>query len=200
MLASDDSIVLGAQEKIDIVSAGDAEVATGRSLFLRASRALSVFAYELGMKLIAARGNVAIESHKGGIELKSSGRISLISAEAIHIEAPSVRIVSQGAQTDWADRKIVQQSSGEHVLKAAAIVRAGAGGGSPTMPDFATSDLNTDERLVLRHLQTREPIPGQRYIAHLEDGRTVEGISDEHGRTALVQGASLGTVRFELLP
>ena len=200
VLASDDSIALGAQEKIDIVSAGDAELATGRSMFLRASRALSVFAYELGMKLIAARGNVAIESHKGGIELKSSGRISLISAEAIHIEAPSVRIVSQGAQTDWADRKIVQQSSGEHVLKAAAIVRAGAGGGSPTMPDFATSDLNTDERLVLRHLQTREPIPGQRYIAHLEDGRTVEGISDEHGRTALVQGASLGTVRFELLP
>jgi type VI secretion system secreted protein VgrG len=200
VLASDDSIALGAQAKIDIVSAGDAEVASGRSLFLRAARAMSLFAYELGIKLIAARGNVVIETHKGDIELKSSGRISLISAEAIHIEAPTVRVVSQGAQTDWADRRIVQQSSGEQVFKAAAIVRAGAGGGSPATPEFPVTDLSTDERLVLRHLQTREPIPGQRYIAHLEDGRTVEGTSDEHGRTALVQSDTLGTVRFELLP
>ena len=200
VLASDDSIALGAQVKIDIVSAGDAEVAAGRSLFFRAARAMSLFAYELGLKLIAARGNVVIESHKGDIAMKSSGRISLISAEAIHIEAPSVRIVSQGAQTDWGDKRIVQQSSGEQVVKAAAIVRAGPGGGNPATPDFAVSEIHTDERLVLRHLQTREPIPGQRYIAHLEDGKTVEGISDAQGRTALVHSDTLGAVRFELLP
>jgi type VI secretion system secreted protein VgrG len=60
--------------------------------------------------------------------------------------------------------------------------------------------LRGDERLVLQNLQTREPIPHQRYVAHLVDGKTIAGVSDEHGRTALIQDASLGPVRFELLP
>jgi type VI secretion system secreted protein VgrG len=111
-----------------------------------------------------------------------------------------VRIVSQGAQTEWASGTITQQSTGQHAVKAAAVVRSGPAGGTPTALDFASSKIRTDERLVLRHLQTREPIPRQRYIAHLEDGSTVDGISDEDGRTGLVQSATLGPVRFEILP
>lgn len=200
VVASGQAVALGSETQVDVVSGGDAGISAGASLFARAARGISLFAQALGIKLIAGRGDVAIEAHGGAVQLKASGRISLISAEAIHIEAPSVRIVSQGAQTDWADGRIVQQSSGEQLIKAASIVRAGAGGGSPAAPGFAASGLNTDERLVLRHLQTREPIPGQRYIAHLADGRTVEGTSDQHGRTALVQSDTLGPVRFELLP
>jgi len=200
VLASDDSIALGAQAKIDLVSGGDAEMATGGSLFLRAARKLSLFAHELGLKLTAGRGNVTIEAHQGAVAIKSSGRISLISGEAVYIEAPIVRVVAQGAQTEWCEGRLTQQSSGEHVIKAASIVRAGPVGGNPSAPDLGASAIHTDERLVLRHLQTREPIPAQRYIAHLEDGRTIEGMSDEHGRTALVHSDTLGPVRFEILP
>jgi type VI secretion system secreted protein VgrG len=200
ILGSHSNVAVSSETKLDLVSGGDAAISAGRNLFMRAARGISAFAHAIGIKFVAGRGNITMEAHQGTVDIKSSGRISLISAEAIHIEAPSVRIVSQGAQTDWADGRIVQQSSGEQLFKAASIVRAGAGGGSPVAPGFVASDLQTDERLVLRHLQTREPIPGQRYIAHLEDGRTVEGTSDEHGRTALVQSDTLGPVRFELLP
>ncbi|MFC5460685.1 type VI secretion system Vgr family protein [Massilia niabensis] len=200
VLASQDNVALASEKKIDVVSGGDAEVCAGGNVFVRAARSISAFAHALGIKLVAGRGNVAIEAHQGSVEIKSSGRISLISSEAIHIEAPLVRIVSKGAQTEWADGGITQQSAGPHIFKATEIRRAGAGGGSPQTLDFASSKIRTDERLVLRHLQTREPIPNQRYIAHLEDGSTIDGVSDEDGRTALVQGATLGPVRFELLP
>ena len=200
VLASNDSVALGSEKKVDLVSGGDLELAAGRNVFVRAARSISAFAQALGIKLVAGRGNVAIEAHQGGVEVKSSGRISLISSEAIHIEAPLVRIVSKGAQTEWADGSIVQQSSGQHVVKASDIAHAGPGGGTPSTLDFAASKIRADERLVLRHLQTREPIPNQRYIAHLEDGSTIDGVSDEDGRTALVQSAALGPVRFELLP
>jgi type VI secretion system secreted protein VgrG len=49
-------------------------------------------------------------------------------------------------------------------------------------------------------LQTREPVPNQRYIAHLEDGSSIGGVSDEEGRTALLKSATLGPIRFEILP
>jgi type VI secretion system secreted protein VgrG len=199
VLASQDSVALGSEKKVDVVSGGDAGISAGRNVFVRAARSISAFAHALGIKLVAGRGNVEIEAHQGKVEIKSSGRISLISSEAIHIEAPLVRIVSKGAQTEWADGTITQQSAGPHIFKATEIKRAGAGGGSPQTLDFAASKIRTDERLVLRHLQTREPIPNQRYIAHLEDGSAIDGISDEDGRTALVQSATLGPVRFELL-
>jgi type VI secretion system secreted protein VgrG len=60
--------------------------------------------------------------------------------------------------------------------------------------------MATDERLVLRHEQTDEPIANQRYIAHLEDGRTVDGVTDERGRTSLIVGQQIEGVRFEILP
>lgn len=200
VVGSQDSVAVGSEKQVDLVSGQDTLVTGGRNVFLRAARSITAFAHSMGVKLVAGRGNVTMEAHQGTVEIKSSGRISLISGEAIHIEAPAVRIVSQGAQTDWATGSIVQQCTGSHLVKAASIEEAGPGDGNPAKPRFAAPEIRTDERLVLRHLQTREPIPGQRYIAHLEDGRCVEGTSDEFGRTALVQSDTLGPVRFELLP
>ena len=200
IVGSPDNVALASERKIDIVSGGDTEIATGKNLFMRAARGVSAFAHAMGIKFVAGAGDVTVQAQQGGVEIKSYSRISLISSEAIHIEAPRVRIVSDGAQTDWAAGKITHQSAGEHLVKAASVAHAGPGGGSPTVPDLGVPKVNTDERLVLRHMQTREPIPSQRYIAYLDDGKTIEGVSDEHGRTALLQSDMLGPVRFELLP
>lgn len=200
MVASPEGIAVGSETKVDIASGGDIETAAGANIFTRAARGISMFAHAMGIKAVAGRGNVTIEAHQGTVEIRASGKISLIAAEAIHLEAPLVRIVSQGAQTEWADGAITQQSVGEHLVKASAISHAGPGGGAPSAPVFSGSRLRTDERLVLQQLQTRQPIPHQRYIAHLSDGQSIQGVSDEHGRTALVVSDMVGPVRFELLP
>ncbi len=200
IMASPANVAIGSESEVDVVSGGDAQTTAGGNLFLRAARGISAFAQSLGIKLVAGSGNILVQAHQGGVEVKSSKRISLISSEAIHIEAPLVRIVSKGAQTEWGNGNITQQSTDEHLIKARTVAHVAQSGADPSELALASGKLNTDERLVLRHLQTREPIPGQRYIAQLEDGRTVEGTSDEHGRTALVQSDTLGAVRFELLP
>jgi type VI secretion system secreted protein VgrG len=199
VLASPENVALGSEKKVDVVSGGDAQVSAGRNVFVRAARGISAFAHALGIKLVAADGDVTLEARQGRVQVRAAKRISLISSEAIHIEAPLVRIVSRGAQTEWADGTITQQGSGTHVVKASSVVHGGPGGGTPTTLDFSRSNIRSDERVVLRDLQTRDPIPLQRYIAHLEDGSTIAGVSDEAGRTGLVQGATLGPVRFELL-
>jgi type VI secretion system secreted protein VgrG len=102
IVASNDNLALGASGKVDIVSAGDAEVAAGSNIFVRAARRLSLFAHELGMRLVAGRGDIVVHTHVGNIQIKSAGRISLIAAERIELEAPAVKIIAPGAQTDWA--------------------------------------------------------------------------------------------------
>lgn len=200
VVTSDDSIALGAQTKIDIVSTGDAELATGRSLFLRASRALSLFAHELGMKLIAARGDIVVETHRGDIEIKSSSRIRLIAATGIELEAPSVKVVSQGTQTDWDGGTITHQSSGKHVVRAASVEHLSPGGGAPAGLHLPATELETDERVVVFDRQTNLPARGQRYVARHEDGTRIQGVTDDEGRTSILSSYAMGDIEIRLLP
>jgi type VI secretion system secreted protein VgrG len=200
VLASQDNLALGAQTKIDIVCAADTELSAGRNLFVRAARCVSVFAYELGLKLVAGRGNVVVQTHQGNVEIKSSGRISLIAAEGIDLQAPSVKVVSQGTQTDWGAGTITQQSAGAHVIKSAGFEYTEGGGGDPDGVRLPHTELKTDERLVIFDRQTGLPVKGRRYTARHQDGTTIEGVTDDEGRTSILKSHTLGEVEFRLEP
>jgi type VI secretion system secreted protein VgrG len=200
IVASNDNLALGASGKVDVVSAGDVEVAAGANIFVRAARRLSLFAHELGVRLVAGRGDIVVHTHVGNIQIKSAGRISLIAAERIELEAPAVKIIAPGAQTDWADGTVTQQTSGRQVFKATEHDLVGPGGATPAGVRMPTSHLHTDEYVVLRHQQTGKPVPNQRYKATFEDGRTVTGRTDEQGRTSLLIGEMIGDVDMAFLP
>lgn len=200
IVASNDSLALGASGKVDVVSAGDAEVAAGKNVFVRAARRLSLFAHELGVRLVAGRGDIVIHTHVGNIQIKSAGRISLVAAERIELEAPDVKIIAPGAQTDWASGTVTQQTSGRQVFKASGFDQLGPAGAAPTGVRMPTSHLRTDEYVVLRHEQTGKPVPNQHYKATFEDGRTVTGRTDEQGRTSLLIGEMIGDVHLAFLP
>ncbi|QJE03556.1 type VI secretion system tip protein VgrG [Massilia forsythiae] len=200
LVASSDNLALGAASKVDVVSAGDTEIAGGRNVFVRALRSLSLFAHELGVRLVAGRGDIVVHTHQGHIEIKSAGKITLVAAEGIELDAPSVKVVASGAQTDWAGGAITHQSSGAQVMKGAGFVHLGPGAAAPQGVTLPGSSLRTDEYVVLRHQQTGKPVPNQRYRATLDDGRVVSGRTDEMGRTALLIGDTLGKVAMAFLP
>lgn len=200
VLAGADSVAIGSEKKVTVASGRDTEVTAGSNIFVRAARGLSMFAHELGLKLVAGRGNVSVQAHQGNVEIKSSGRISIIAAEGIDIQAPEVRVVAKGAQTDWGKDGITHQCADRHVVKAAQSVRVGPGGGTPAALHLPSTKVRTDERAVLRHEQTGEPIRNQRYRATLADGRTVDGSTDDQGRTSLALSDAIGGVHFDFLP
>ena len=200
IIGSQDNLALGAETRIDVVCSGDTEVAAGRNLFVRAARALSLFASELGIKLVAARGDVIVKTHRGNVEIRSSGKISLVAADAIEFQAPSVKVVAQGVQSDWGGGTITQQSSGKHTIKAAHLDHVGPGGGAPVGLQLPDTKLETDERMVAIDRQTGSPTRGRRYTARHEDGTTVEGVTDEEGRTDILKAYAMGDVEFRLHP
>jgi type VI secretion system secreted protein VgrG len=200
VLASQDNVAVGAETKVDIICAADTELSAGRNIFLRAARSVSIFAYELGLKLVAGRGNVVLQTHQGNVEIRSSGRISLIAAEGIDLQAPSVKVVSQGAQSDWDGGSIVQQSTGKHVVKAVSFEHLDGGDGAPVGLKLPRSQLETDERVVVIDRQTGLPAKGRRYVARHEDGTSIEGVTDDEGRTSILQSYAMGDIEFRLLP
>ena len=100
----------------------------------------------------------------------------------------------------WGDSAITQQSAGNHTVKAAEFVQAGPDGATPVGLDLEDSSLETDERAVVIDRQTGLPAKGRRYIARHQDGTTIQGVTDEEGRTDVLQTYSLGDIELRLLP
>jgi type VI secretion system secreted protein VgrG len=200
VLGSDDNLALGAQTKIDVVSAGDTELATGRNLLLRAARRISLFVHERGMRFVAARGDVVVQTYRGKVIIKSADEIELIGTKKISLQAPVVEVVSQGTRTEWNGGTITEQSTHRHVINTPSFEHDGAGAGTVATLDEASSDLKTDERLVLFDRQTGLPVKGRRYVARHEDGTTVEGVTDAEGRTSILKSKQIGDIEFRVLP
>jgi type VI secretion system secreted protein VgrG len=200
VVASQDNLALGAESKIDVVSVGSTEVSSGKDISVRAAHSINLFAHQLGMKLIAASGNVAIQAHNGDIELTTPGRIKLHAGQGIELQAPEVKIVAQGAQADFGGGAITQQSSGPHAIKSSTFSHTKPGGASPPGVNFPSSGLEADERLILFDQSTGKPIAGRRYRLDLEDGRVISGVTDDQGRTELATSNAMGKVDFTIFP
>lgn len=181
LVASDQNVVIGAQSTIDSLSAGDTRIGAGGNLFLRTARGLSLFAYKLGLKLIAASGNIRIETQNGDVEITSLGRIKLIASKGIELQAPAIKMVAQGTQVDYGGGTIVQQSSGDHTIKSSAFGHVKGGGGSPAELSLPKTQVEHDQQILISDQMSGKPLSNQRYRITVEDGQVVEGITDNTG-------------------
>ena len=198
-MASQNNIALGAQTHVDVVSVGNTQFSIGKRLLARVSESISLFAHRLGIKLIAASGKLELQTHGDDIELTSAKRIVLTAADEIVLQAPKVRFVAQGAQVDIGGGAITQQSSGAHTIKSSTFAHVGPGGGTPPGVELPVSTLKTDERFVLARRGSGRPHANQRYRIELDDGRTIEGVTDQNGHTELAQDMALKIARLTLL-
>lgn len=199
-IGSQDSVLLGAQAQVDIISISNSQMTSGKNILLRAAETVSIFAHKLGMKLVAASGKMELQTHQGDIEITSSKRIVLSAADEIVLQAPKVRIMTSGAQIDIGGDTIVQQCANAHTIRSATFAHVTGGGGSLADLKLPTSDIRTDERIVLFDPQSGRPVSDRGYRAILPDGQVIEGKTDDQGRTALMQSTVMGEFEITIDP
>jgi type VI secretion system secreted protein VgrG len=153
-----------------------------------------MFAHALGMKLVAARGDIVTCSPPGPHpdqvvrpHQPDRGRAHR------HSRRRTVRIVAPGAQTDWADGAITHQSSGQQVQKGAGFVPPGPGQrGTPTGIACRPRTCAPTNTWCCAHLQTTDAEPALQ--GALRGRPRHEGRTDAQGRTALLIGDMIGAV------
>ncbi|MFY2610578.1 type VI secretion system Vgr family protein [Achromobacter ruhlandii] len=201
-VSSQQSLTLGAEQHVDLVGAANVQASAGKQLLLRAAETISLMAHSLGMKLIAAAGVLQIRASQDDIEISAGKRIRLVAGTEIDIQAPKVRITTQGAQTEWTGGVITQASSGAHVIKSASFAQHGPA--SATVPDLplATAPMAADERFVLRLRGSQEVLSNCPYqVLRVADGSVVaQGVSDGQGRTSLDARQSFDGLRVHANP
>ena len=198
-IGSQDNVLLGAQSQIDLISVGGTQVSAGKTFLVRAAETVSLFAHKLGMKLIAASGKLELQTHKDDIEITSAKRIVLSAADEIVLQAPKLRFIAAGAQVDIGGGEIVQQCSANHTIRSAKFAHVTGMSGISGLA-LPTSDIKTDERIVLFDQQSGLPVKNRAYRAILDDGQEIAGTTDAHGRTEMMHSASMGGVQILIDP
>lgn len=189
LLGSQSNVSIGAQSHVDIVSVGNTQISAGRKLMLHAMQSLSLFAHTLGAKLIAASGNIEIQSHTDNVEITSAKRIVLVASEEIVIQAPKVTVVSKGAQVAYGGGGISHQCTNNFSVKSAKAEFAGPGDGAAASVQIPKSAVAHDQRVRMVDLSTGMPLANQRYRATMEDGQITEGKTDDKGLTQTLKSA-----------
>jgi len=198
ILGSSDNIAIGAQTHVDVVSVGHTQVSAGRNLLLRAAQSVSLFAHKMGMKLIAAAGKIEMQTHQDDIELTSAKKIVLSASEEIVIQAPKVRIVSQGAQSAYGDGALTHQLTGTYAIKSATFSHSGPGDAAPQAFDLPKSKIQTDEKFIVRYIGSNAPVKGASYIIKLNNGNVISGTTNTKGETELSKEQELLIADIEI--
>ncbi|HEY0060724.1 MAG TPA: type VI secretion system Vgr family protein [Telluria sp.] len=196
LLSSQTNVSIGAQSHVDVVSVGNTQVSTGRKLMLHAMQSISVFAHQLGMKLVAASGKVEIQAHEDNVEITSAKRIVVIASDEIVFQAPKVTVITQGAQAVFGEGAITHQCAGDYRVKSVNVKFDGPGNGGP-IPMRMPNEIPAHDQRVRIVDFAGKPLPNQRYRATMEDGQITEGTTDANGLTQILK-SSIPFGRFSI--
>lgn len=138
-LATPNASSVQAGTNLDAASKQDSSINSGRNFKVRATNLISLFAYKLGMKLMAAGGKIQIEAHAGNIEITAAKKVMLTGLEEVNFKAPKISLISQGAGFVFASNSITSKTAGTHTRHAADHVVTGPAGVDMVLPKMPHS-------------------------------------------------------------
>jgi type VI secretion system secreted protein VgrG len=121
VVGSGHNVAVGAQANIELLSMGDTTAAAAGHILLRAAQGISMFANELGARLIAARGMVKVQAQGDAMELLAKKVLELISTtDWINIKArQGIRLYGGGSEVEISAAGILGYTNGKHHMFAA---------------------------------------------------------------------------------
>jgi type VI secretion system secreted protein VgrG len=187
-ITTPESVHIHAGENATISANTDINVAIGKSLVANAVDKISLFAYKLGMKLIAARGKLEIQAQTDGIDVLASKGIKISSStDAIQLSAEKeILLTSGGAYIRISGGNIQVHAPGQVDIKGSEHSFTG-----PTrydgQPAALPKSVVNDQQFILKDETTGNVMPLAPYRIESGDGQVLaRGITDAEGKTVRV--------------
>ena len=205
VLASPAGIVASTPEQIHLssgraaaVTVGtDMSVSTGGGLFASMRKALRLFVYQAGMRLVAAAGDIDLKALKDSINLLAKLNVTVV-ADRIRISAQQeVEISGGGSYTRWRAGEITSGTNGNFEVHSAGRIFTG--------PDNKSSPLVLDAPELPENLHFTlgaQPGAANRYVDEPYElfkgtAKIGEGVTDEFGRV-IVMNHQPGTSEYRV--
>ena len=182
-LASTKGTHVHAGAEVTLSSGTDINVATGKSLLASIAEKISLFAFNAGIKLFAAKGKVEVQAQSDDLDLIAEKVVRLLSTTSrIEIHAKEeVTISAGGSFTKINGSGITNGTPGTWTAQASMHTMPGPTNKSYVMPHVAKPELQKSD-VEFRHVTDwGAPLAGAAYKATLSDGSVRKGILDALG-------------------
>ena len=182
-LASASGTHLHAGAEVTLSSGTDTNLAVGKSLLASVAEKISLFAYNAGIKLFAAKGKVDIQAQSNDLDIIAEKVVRMLSTTSrIEIHAKEeVTISAGGSFIKINSSGITNGTSGKWVAQASMHSMPGPATKPYVMPHLLKPELQKTD-LEFRHLTDwGEPLAGAAYKATLGDGSVRNGVLDALG-------------------
>ncbi|WP_155631721.1 type VI secretion system Vgr family protein, partial [Burkholderia stagnalis] len=197
-LAAERSAHIASNEDVAVTSGRHVGLAVGRSLFTSVANTFALFVHKAGMALIAAGGKVRIEAQADGIDMTAKQAVQITSTTgSIHLHAAEEIVLHAGStEVRISEQGYVVRTAGEHKVYAGSHQTDTARLRPIRFPVTPDNPGQFAAHFVLMEHDSGFALPNQPYRVTLDDGRLIEGISNEHGETDLVTSheVAFGTV------
>ncbi|MGK3144645.1 type VI secretion system Vgr family protein [Pantoea sp. C2G6] len=196
-LVSGEDMQLSASENLTLTAGKQLDVGAQKDFTLAAGSRLSLYSRE-GAKLYSAHNDIDIQAQGGSVTTWSTQDTHISSGRRLVVTAQDeLTLICGGGYIKIRSGNVEIGGPGKLLIKNTGIRKAGSGSMQGVMKSFEPETF--DERFVLLHPISGEPIANQRYKITLPDGTVQEGVTDVQGKTPLLQGVVMDDVVFELV-
>ncbi|BAX62742.1 type VI secretion system Vgr family protein [Burkholderia stabilis] len=200
-LAAERNVHIASNEDIAVTSGRHVGLAVGRSLFASVANAFSLFVHKAGIKLIAAAGKIRIEAQTDGIDVTAKQSVTITSTtDSIHLHAAKEIVLHAGStEVRISDQGYVVRTAGEHTIYAGSHQTDAPRTRPMRLPVTPDNPGQFAAHFVLMEHASGFALPQQPYRITLDNGRVIEGVSNERGETSLITDHDVAFGAVELL-
>ncbi|MBZ5792721.1 type VI secretion system tip protein VgrG [Burkholderia contaminans] len=200
-LAAERTTHIASGEDVAVTSGRHVGIAVGRSLFASVSNAFSLFVHKAGMALVAAAGKVRIEARTDGVDLTAKKTVTITSTtDSIHLHAAKEIVLHAGStEVRISEQGYVVRTAGEHTIHAGSHQTDAAQVRPMRLPVTPEHPGQYAAHFVLLEHDSGFALPNQPYRVTLDNGRVIEGVSNELGETDVVTSHDIAFGTVELL-
>jgi type VI secretion system secreted protein VgrG len=175
-------IHLSSDKSTAITTGEHVSVSTGGGFFASARNALRLFAYQAGMRLIAASGDIDLKALKDNINLLAKLNVTVTATKVTISAQQEVEINGGGSYTRWTSAQIQSGTSGGFVVHSAS--RAFTGPDNVSTPAISALPPEKEQlHFALGALPGEgNQLASEPYDLYKGGAKIDEGVTDEFGR------------------
>jgi len=176
-----------------ITSGGHTSVSAGKSWLVSAEKALRLFAYKAGIKIVSAVANVDMQALDKSIRFLAKVKITQTANRITFTAKEEIVINGGGSFTVLNGQGIQDGTSGAWTNHAASHATPKG----KSLPVEAGKSMY-DEAFILKHEKTGVPIALNAYRIKSADGTYTYGVTDKEGRTGIKVSDKVAQLNMEV--
>jgi type VI secretion system secreted protein VgrG len=190
---------IAAGEHVALTSGGHISLGSSASLLASAKKAIKLFAYQQGMKLISYAADIELKALQTSINLIAKLDITL-TANRIEITAKEeISLNGGGSKTAWNAEGIVHQTAGRLTAHTASFQISGPQSVPVQIPSMTPVGMGLqDEAFILKDSETGQLLANVKYRVMHASGIFEEGVTDAAGRTHVIRGNDPEALTIEI--